>query len=161
MNKLRTNPETKNSGKRWNDEEDILLLQELANNTSLQEIAKTHHRTEGGIKSRISIKAVTDYENGVELETIYERYKLNEEQFQEAFEYIAKKKSEKAKAEIVSSSKEKREKTEKKKKCEEVVQNNNDSNNDQDQVANILKELLLEVREMKIMFQKQFTKSDS
>jgi cell division protein FtsI/penicillin-binding protein 2 len=96
----------KNSGKRWSDEEDTQLLQEVQEEKSYENIAQIHQRTESAVRSRISIKAVNDYKSGVDLETIYQRYKMSEKSFQEAFEYVSKKSAEKAKAETKKTQKE-------------------------------------------------------
>lgn len=155
MSKSRTtNPEMKNSGKRWSDEEDAQLLQEVQEEKPFSEIAQKHQRTESAIRSRISIKAVNDYKSGVDLDTIYERYKMSEKSFQEAFEYVSKKDAEKAKAESFK----------KEKKESKVIETKEEKNNilEKDEVTEILKALLIEVREIKnMLLQNKSVSSDS
>jgi hypothetical protein len=149
-----TNPEMKNSGKRWSDEEDAQLLQEVQEEKPFSEIAQKHQRTESAVRSRISIKAVNDYKSGVDLDTIYERYKMSEKSFQEAFEYVSKKDAEKAKAESFK----------KEKKESKVIETKEDKNNilEKDEVTELLKALLIEVREIKnILSQNKNVPSDS
>lgn len=50
MNKL---PETSSAGKKWTVEEDKQLIQSLNNEISIEDIAKQHKRTVGGIRARI------------------------------------------------------------------------------------------------------------
>jgi hypothetical protein len=155
MSKSRTtNPEIKNSGKRWSDEEDAQLLQEVQEEKPFSEIAQKHQRTESAVRSRISIKAVNDYKSGVDLDTIYERYKMSEKSFQEAFEYVSKKDAEKAKAESFK----------KEKKESKVIETKEEKNNilEKDEVTEILKALLIEVREIKnMLLQNKSVSSDS
>ncbi len=155
MSKSRTtNPEMKNSGKRWSDEEDAQLLQEVQEEKPFSEIAQKHQRTESAVRSRISIKAVNDYKSGVDLDTIYERYKMSEKSFQEAFEYVSKKDAEKAKAESFK----------KEKKESKVIETKEEKNNilEKDEVTEILKALLIEVREIKnMLIQNKSVSSDS
>ncbi len=155
MSKSRTtNPEMKNSGKRWSDEEDAQLLQEVQEEKPFSEIAQKHQRTESAVRSRISIKAVNDYKSGVDLDTIYERYKMSEKSFQEAFEYVSKKDAEKAKAESFK----------KEKKESKVIETKEEKNNilEKDEVTEILKALLIEVREIKnMLLQNKSVSSDS
>ena len=47
-------------GKRWNEEETIKLLKSIQMKKSIEEIAKEHDRTIGGINSHIE-KMATDY----------------------------------------------------------------------------------------------------
>jgi hypothetical protein len=47
-------------GKRWNEEETIKLLKSIQKKKSIEEIAKEHDRTIGGINSHIE-KMATDY----------------------------------------------------------------------------------------------------
>ncbi len=80
----------KNNGKRWSDEEDTQLLQELNENMTFEQLSNIHQRSISAIKARISIKVVNDYKNGVEKEIIFERYNINEELLNDALEYVEK-----------------------------------------------------------------------
>jgi len=51
-------PETSSAGKKWTVEEDDQLIELLNNGTSIEDIAKQHKRTVGGIKSRIKKNVV-------------------------------------------------------------------------------------------------------
>lgn len=56
--------------KRWKDEEDNKLLQELKDNISLKEISKSHERTINSIKLRIEKHAVDMYDKKIEIKQI-------------------------------------------------------------------------------------------
>ncbi len=151
MNKLRANPETKNTGKRWSEEEDAQLIKEVQEGLSYEEIAKIHFRTESAMKSRIYGKAIADYENGVDLETIYDRYKMSEAQFQEAFEKkMDEVKGEKKREKKVEKSKEEKIEEKSEEKVEEKIKE--EENDKMDEMMSIFRELLSEVREMKALF---------
>ena len=51
-------------GRRWNNEEKSLLLDEIANGIPIHEIAAMHNRSVGGISSRLSEIAVGMYADG-------------------------------------------------------------------------------------------------
>jgi ATP-dependent DNA helicase PIF1 len=53
IQKLRENPETENIGKKWDDVELNKLLSEVKNKMSFTDIAKSHKRTEGSIRSKL------------------------------------------------------------------------------------------------------------
>jgi len=57
--KLKENPETSNLGKRWTDEDVTQLLLQRKNDMSLEDIAKSHKRTYGSIKSKLLHYAVS------------------------------------------------------------------------------------------------------
>ena len=140
----------KNNGKRWSDEEDAQLLQELSEKIDFETISATHNRSISAIKARIYIKAENDYRNGVEEELIFTRYNMNEELLNDALTYVKKMEDKKEKVkgeknkenqiveniqEEIKISKPKKELT-KNKKIEET-----------DHIE-LLKELLIEVREI-------------
>lgn len=127
----------KNNGKRWSDEEDTLLLQELNENMTFEQLSNIHQRSISAIKARIFIKAVNDYKNGVDIEVIYSRYILNENTFNDAQEYVKKMESKK-------EGEKNKEKNIKKEIVKEEVQNVEEV----DVNTLLLKELLNEVREM-------------
>ncbi len=133
------NRKYKNNGKRWSDEEDEQLIQELSQNLSFEELSNIHQRSISALKARINIKAVNDHKNGVDLEVIYSRYNLNETTFNEALEYVKK-----------MENKKEDEKGEKKKEIKKEVQQ---VQNVEEKEINtlLLKELLLEMREIKLM----------
>ncbi len=146
------NRKYKNNGKRWSDEEDEQLIQELSQNLSFEELSNVHQRSISALKARINIKAVNDHKNGVDLEVIYSRYNLNETTFNEALIYVNKKEEEKG---------EKGEKGEKKKekvKSEKVEQVQNVEEKEINTL--LLKELLLEMREIKLMMKEFLIKKE-
>ncbi len=133
------NRKYKNNGKRWSDEEDEQLIQELSQNLSFEELSNVHQRSINAIKGRIFIKAVNDYKNGVTIEVIYSKYNLNETTFHEALEYVKK-----------MENKKEDEKSEKKKEIKkEKVKSEKIEEKDPNTL--LLKELLLEMREIKLM----------
>ncbi len=127
----------KNNGKRWSNEEDEQLIKELSENLSFEELSNIHQRSISALKAHIFIKAVNEHKNGVILEEIYTKYKLNESTFNEGVEYVNKKESEKGEK--------KKEKVKSEKEVKTVQQEKKDPN------TLLLKELLLEMREIKLM----------
>ena len=69
-----------NTGKKWTNEEDTLLLEELNNNIDIQLIAQYHNRTTGGINARRREIAYKLYSNNNSMEDIILKTKLDEDQ---------------------------------------------------------------------------------
>ena len=66
-----------NMGKKWNDDEEKILLEELKKNIDIEFIAKTHNRTIGGINSRRQQIAYKLHCTNVSIEKIIEITKLD------------------------------------------------------------------------------------
>jgi hypothetical protein len=73
-------PSNSNLGKKWTDEEETILSEELNKNIDIEVIAKLHNRTVGGIQSRIKKIAYKLYSSNNSMEEIIVKTKLNEEQ---------------------------------------------------------------------------------
>jgi predicted site-specific integrase-resolvase len=58
MQKMREIPETASVGNMWTVKEEQQLIESLSGDKSIDDIAKEHKRTPGGIKSRINFMAV-------------------------------------------------------------------------------------------------------
>lgn len=58
MRELRKNPDTGRAGLKWDEDEDIKLLEQLKEGVIITEMAKNLQRTEGSIKTRIILNAV-------------------------------------------------------------------------------------------------------
>jgi hypothetical protein len=69
-----------NMGKKWADEEEILLLEELSKNIDIQLIAQSHNRTIGGINSKRREIAYKLYSNNNSMEEIMLKTKLDEDE---------------------------------------------------------------------------------
>ena len=69
-----------NTGQKWTDEEETLLLEELSKNTDIQAISQCHNRTTGGINARRREIAYKLYSNNISMEEIILKTKLNEHQ---------------------------------------------------------------------------------
>tara|TARA_B100000424_G_scaffold98362_1_gene73789 strand:+ start:415 stop:867 length:453 start_codon:yes stop_codon:yes gene_type:complete len=67
------------TGKKWNDEEETLLLEELSKNIGIQLIAQSHNRTIGGINARRREIAYNLYINNTTMEEIILKTKLEED----------------------------------------------------------------------------------
>jgi hypothetical protein len=65
-----------NIGKKWTDDEERLLLEELNNNIDIEIIAQKHGRTFGSINSRLKEIACKMYRNNISIEEIIEKTKL-------------------------------------------------------------------------------------
>ena len=73
-------------GQRWTIEGEAQLLDELSKDISIQNIAKNHNRTYGGIKSRILEIACKMVNNDIAMEKIIQVTKLHESHINEAIE---------------------------------------------------------------------------
>ena len=58
MKQILDNPETSAAGSKWTDDEEKALLKSIGENKPIEDIAKDHKRTSGGIKSRLRVIAV-------------------------------------------------------------------------------------------------------
>ena len=65
-----------NIGKKWTDDEETLLLEELNNNIDIEIISQKHGRTIGSINSRRKEIACKMYTNNISMEEIIEKTKL-------------------------------------------------------------------------------------
>lgn len=70
-----------NTGQKWTDEEETLLLEELSKkNIDIRLIAESHNRTTGGINARRREIAYKLYNNNNSMEEIILKTKLDEDQ---------------------------------------------------------------------------------
>ena len=69
-----------NLGKKWTDEEENTLLQELDKNINIENIAQIHNRTIGGIRARQRTIAYNMYVKKASIEEIIIKTKLDKEQ---------------------------------------------------------------------------------
>lgn len=82
----KTNPNghyPSNIGKKWDDEEETLLLEELQQNMDVEMIAQKHGRTIGSIISRRKNIVHKLYNNNISIEDIMNKTKLTDEQIKE------------------------------------------------------------------------------
>uniref|UniRef100_A0A6C0KT40 Myb-like domain-containing protein n=1 Tax=viral metagenome TaxID=1070528 RepID=A0A6C0KT40_9ZZZZ len=77
-----------NTGQKWTDEEEILLLEELSKNIDIQLIAQYHNRTSGGINARRREIAYKLYNNNNSMEEIILKTKLDEDQIIETIKKL-------------------------------------------------------------------------
>ena len=83
---LKQNPEKEypsNMGQKWTIEEENILLSELDENLSIENIALSHNRTTGGIIGKQRNIAYKMYQTNVSIEEIIIKTKLNREQITE------------------------------------------------------------------------------
>ena len=73
-------PNLDNSGQKWTDKEETILLEELNQNINIDLISQNHKRTVGGIHSRCREIAYKMFINNISMEEIINKTKLNEEQ---------------------------------------------------------------------------------
>ena len=69
-----------NIGKKWTDEEEKLLLEELSKNMDIEVISQSHNRTTGGINARRREIAFKLYSSNNSMEEIIVKTKLDEYQ---------------------------------------------------------------------------------
>jgi hypothetical protein len=75
-----------NTGKKWTDEEETMLLEELSQNINMQVIAQNHHRTCGGINARRREIAYKLHSKNNSMEEIISKTKLDEAQIIETIQ---------------------------------------------------------------------------
>lgn len=81
------NRPSNNIGQRWTDEEEILLLDELSKNMSIESIAQNHGRLTGGINARRKGIAYKLHNDGIPMEEIITKTKLDENQIIDSVRY--------------------------------------------------------------------------
>ncbi len=87
-----------NLGKLWTNDEERLLFVELNENIDIEQIAQSHNRTVGGIRSRCHYIAYKMYLDNVSMEEIIEKTKLDKKSIQKIID--RKQSNNKKKAEL-------------------------------------------------------------
>jgi hypothetical protein len=84
LRKQRENPETSRAGLKWETEEDNALIDKINDGVSMTEIAKQLQRTEGSIKTRLIVKALSlvDDDHSITLEEAATRFKITTQDIQ-------------------------------------------------------------------------------
>ena len=84
LRKQRENPETSRAGLKWETEEDNALIDKINDGVSMTEIAKQLQRTEGSIKTRLIVKALSlvDDDHSITLEDAATRFKITTQDIQ-------------------------------------------------------------------------------
>ena len=84
LRKQRENPETSRAGLKWETDEDNALIDKINEGVSFGEIAKQLQRTEGSIKTRLIIKALTlvDEDHSITLEDAATKFKITTQDIQ-------------------------------------------------------------------------------
>jgi hypothetical protein len=84
LRKQRENPETSRAGLKWETEEDNALIDKINENMPFTEIAKQLQRTEGSIKTRLIIKALSlvDEDHSITLEDAANKFKITTQDIQ-------------------------------------------------------------------------------
>jgi Mor family transcriptional regulator len=83
IQELRLNPSTCNAGKKWETEEDELLVKLVNENKSHQEIAIEFKRTEGSIRARIIDKILFPEYNNENITELAKKYNFNDIEYLE------------------------------------------------------------------------------
>jgi len=83
IQELRLNPSTCNAGKKWETEEDELLVKLVNENKSHQEIAIEFKRTEGSIRARIIDKIIFPKYNNENITELAKKYNFNDVEYLE------------------------------------------------------------------------------
>jgi hypothetical protein len=85
IQKIKDNPETSSFGKKWTIEEEKQLITYINENKSIDDIAKEHKRTSGGIRSHIREIAVRMIRNdGKTIEEVCEILHVTPEEITDA-----------------------------------------------------------------------------
>ena len=80
---LRLNPETCNAGKKWETNEDELLIEYVNDNKYHEEIAKEFKRTVGSIRARIMDKIIFPKYNKENIKELAKKYKFDDVEYLE------------------------------------------------------------------------------
>lgn len=80
---LRSNPETCNAGKKWETDEDELLIKLVNDNKYHEEIAKEFKRTVGSIRARIMDKIIFPEYNNENIKELAEKYNWSDVEYLE------------------------------------------------------------------------------
>jgi len=83
LQELRLNPETCNAGKKWEINEDELLVKYVNDNKYHEEIAKEFKRTVGSIRARILDKIIFPEYNKENIKELAEKYKFDDVEYLE------------------------------------------------------------------------------
>ena len=83
LQELRLNPETYNAGKKWETNDDELLIKLFNEDKSYQEIAKEFKRTIGSIRARIIDKIIFPEYNKENIKELAEKYKFDDVEYLE------------------------------------------------------------------------------
>ena len=75
-----------NMGKKWNDEEEATLLDELEKDMDMNQIAQNHKRTVGAISFRLEDIAYKMHSKEVSMEEITRKTRLTEERIGETIQ---------------------------------------------------------------------------
>jgi hypothetical protein len=86
INELKHIIEQNNKGKKWSNDEELLLFEELKNNITIEIIAKKHGRTYGAIDSRINLIAYKMFCEKVPINEIIYKTKLKKDAIERAIE---------------------------------------------------------------------------
>lgn len=83
IQELKSNPETSNAGKKWETEEDELLVKLVNEDKSYEEIAKEFKRTVGSIRARIIDKIIFPEYNNENISELVKKYNFNNVEYLE------------------------------------------------------------------------------
>lgn len=73
--------EIENFGKKWKDDETELLNEEIIAGMKISQIAKSHSRTEGSIKSKLMSMAIKEMKDGKSKDYIQKKYGYNDDMY--------------------------------------------------------------------------------
>ena len=84
LRKQRENPETSRAGLKWETEEDNALIDKINEGVAFGEIAKQLQRTEGSIKTRLIVKALSlvDEDHSLTLDEAAAKFKITTQDIQ-------------------------------------------------------------------------------
>lgn len=80
-----------NAGKKWTDEEQNKLLEELNKNIDINLISQSHNRTSGSINARCKLIAYNMYTNDISIEEICQITKLKDVEVMDAIKQMENK----------------------------------------------------------------------
>jgi hypothetical protein len=83
LKKLDEEKQPDNKGKKWTDLEEDNLLTELSENNTINEIAKKHGRTTGGIATRISQIVYKEINAGESIDNVMNMVKMTKDEIQD------------------------------------------------------------------------------
>ena len=85
IQKLKDQPETSAVGSKWTEDEEKLLIKSISEDKLIDDIAKEHKRTSGGIRSRLRVIAVRMIETeGKTIEEVSTILRMTPEEIEDA-----------------------------------------------------------------------------
>jgi hypothetical protein len=148
VNNVKNNPETERAGMPWSKEENEELMNHVANGLTVEQIAKYHKRTMGGIQARMVFNAwMLVQDQKMDVEQACEHARVSLEEYSQFCEKREKRKEKRRQARQASRQEAKNTRQLQKTEKSDQLENTNDANNSDKKYTNLMN-LLIEIRDL-------------